>query len=326
MLHFWRSSRPHVAVLGQVLGTAHFRNVLRHAVVCTPEVLSLRIDESHYFGNARTIEHVVQEAVASRPAVRHVVLNCAAVNGIDASAHESLELIMHRLSDAGIRLHLSEVKGPVMDRLKGTQLLDDLTGQVFLSHYQAIDQLARREGEAGGSGEADRSRPDAGSGRSGARRKETNGQRLRSTSTKFDVSAWEPTMHSQPATYTMDRMITEGSFDEVVARTREALAAKGFGVLTEIDVRDTLKKKIGEEIADYVILGACNPRMANEALKIEPRVGAMLPCNVIVRATGDGAEVSAIDPVASMMAIDNAALQQLASKVRDMLREAVASI
>lgn len=142
LLHFWRSSRPHVAVLGQVPGTAHFRNVLRHAVVCAPEVLSLRIDESLYFGNARTIEHVVQEAVASRPAVRHVVLNSAAVNGIDASALESLELIMHRLSDAGIRLHLSEVKGPVMDRLARTDFIRHLTGRVFLSHHAALLELA----------------------------------------------------------------------------------------------------------------------------------------------------------------------------------------
>jgi len=142
LLHLWRSSRPHVAVLGQVPGTAHFRNVLRHDVVRVPEVLSLRIDESLYFGNARAIEDVVQEAVASRPAVRHVVLDCAAVNGIDASALESLELIMHRLSDAGIRLHLSEVKGPVMDRLARTDFIRHLTGRVFLSHHAALLELA----------------------------------------------------------------------------------------------------------------------------------------------------------------------------------------
>src|SRR5690606_21450950 len=116
LLHLWRTSRPHVAVIGQIPGTEHFRNVLRHDVVCAPEVLSLRIDESLFFGNARAIEDVVQQAVAERPAVRHVVLNCAAVNGIDASALESLELIMHRLSDADIRLHLADVKGPVMER------------------------------------------------------------------------------------------------------------------------------------------------------------------------------------------------------------------
>ncbi|GGL57953.1 SulP family inorganic anion transporter [Wenxinia marina] len=142
LLHLWRTSRPHVAVIGQIPGTHHFRNVRRHDVVCSPEVLGLRIDESLYFANARAIEAVVQEAVAERPEVRHVVLNCAAVNGIDASALESLELIMHRLHDAGIRLHLSEVKGPVMDRLARSDFVDALTGRIFLSHHEALAELA----------------------------------------------------------------------------------------------------------------------------------------------------------------------------------------
>ena len=142
LLHLWRTSRPHVAVIGQIPGTQHFRNVLRHDVVCTPEVLSLRIDESLYFANARAIEDVVQQAVAQRPEVRHVVLNCAAINGIDASALESLELIMHRLADAGIKLHLSEVKGPVMDRLARSDFVRHLSGRVFLSHHEALAELA----------------------------------------------------------------------------------------------------------------------------------------------------------------------------------------
>ena len=142
LLHLWRTSRPHVAVIGQIPGTQHFRNVLRHDVVCAPEVLSLRIDESLYFANGRAIEDVVQRAVAARPQVRHVVLNCAAVNGIDASALESLELIMHRLEDAGIKLHLSEVKGPVMDRLTRTDFVRHLSGRVFLSHHEALAELA----------------------------------------------------------------------------------------------------------------------------------------------------------------------------------------
>ncbi|MBM9594825.1 SulP family inorganic anion transporter [Roseitranquillus sediminis] len=142
LLHLWRTSRPHVAVLGQVPGTAHFRNILRHDVISAPQVLSLRIDESLYFGNARAIEDVVQREVAARPEVREVVLNCAAVNGIDASALESLELIMHRLQDAGIRLHLSEVKGPVMDRLARTEFLRHLSGGVYLSHHEALADLA----------------------------------------------------------------------------------------------------------------------------------------------------------------------------------------
>ena len=142
LLHLWRTSRPHVAVIGQIPGTQHFRNVLRHDVVCVPEVLSLRIDESLYFGNARAIEDVVQQAVVDRPDVRHVVLNCAAVNGVDASALESLELILHRLYDAGIRLHLAEVKGPVMDRLAPTDFVRHLSGRVFLSHHDALAVLA----------------------------------------------------------------------------------------------------------------------------------------------------------------------------------------
>lgn len=117
------------------------------------------------------------------------------------------------------------------------------------------------------------------------------------------------------------------SFDEVVAATRAALSTHGFGVLTEIDVRATMKKKLDVDVADYLILGACNPKMALEAMKIEPKVGAMLPCNVIVRSLENRAiMVSAIDPVASMQAIDNRELMNVAGKVRSLLEDAVASI
>jgi uncharacterized protein (DUF302 family) len=127
--------------------------------------------------------------------------------------------------------------------------------------------------------------------------------------------------------YTIDRTFPKANFPEIVERTRAALAVQGFGVLTEIDVKATLHKKIGAEIDDYLILGACNPSMAHQAMKIEPRVGAMLPCNVIVRAIEDGAvEVSAIDPLASMAAIDNAGLKAVAGGVRDMLIDVVAQI
>jgi uncharacterized protein (DUF302 family) len=127
--------------------------------------------------------------------------------------------------------------------------------------------------------------------------------------------------------YTIDRTIDGDSFDKIVERTRAALSAQGFGVLTEIDVKATLKKKLGEDVGNYLILGACNPGMAHKAMQIEPKVGAMLPCNVIVRSTGGNAvEVSAIDPVASMTAIDNAELNSVAGQVRDMLRAAVANI
>ena len=127
--------------------------------------------------------------------------------------------------------------------------------------------------------------------------------------------------------YTLDKRLTDTTFEAAVARTKEALAAKGFGVLTEIDVQKTMKVKIDEDMPGYVILGACNPKMAFEALKLEPRVGAMLPCNVIVREQeSGGVEVSAIDPVASMQAIENEQLHAVAGQVQAMLSDAVKAI
>ncbi len=127
--------------------------------------------------------------------------------------------------------------------------------------------------------------------------------------------------------YTIDRTFQGEAFGAIVERTRAALASEGFGVLTEIDVKATLRKKLGAEVDDYLILGACNPGMAHQAMQIEPRVGAMLPCNVIVRTIGGGAvEVSAIDPVASMAAIDNVMLKSLAGQVKQMLQGVVAKI
>lgn len=126
--------------------------------------------------------------------------------------------------------------------------------------------------------------------------------------------------------YTINRLITDSDFDAVDARTRAALAASGFGVLTEIDVAATMHKKLGITMPAYRILGACNPRMAYDAIAMEPRVGAMLPCNVILRAVDTGVEVCAINPVASMQAIDNADLHAVASRVHDMLAKAVAAI
>ena len=127
-------------------------------------------------------------------------------------------------------------------------------------------------------------------------------------------------------TYTINRMISGANFDDADARTREALMKHGFGVLTEIDVRATMKKKLDVEMRGYRILGACNPEMAYQAIGIEPRVGAMLPCNVILRDVEGGVEVSAIDPVVSMQAIDNAELTAVAAEVRDLLAKAVAAI
>lgn len=126
--------------------------------------------------------------------------------------------------------------------------------------------------------------------------------------------------------YTLDRLITDADFETVDARTRKALMDAGFGVLTEIDVKATMKKKIDKDMDNYRILGACNPGMAWQAIGMEPRVGAMLPCNVILRSVPGGVEVSAIDPVASMKAIENAGLQAVAGQVRDMLVKVVAAV
>jgi len=141
-LFLYRTSRPHMAEVGLVAGTEHFRNILRHQVTTSPRVLSLRVDGSLYFANARALEDGVNDAVAAHPQVEHLVLQCSAINAIDASALESLEAIDRRLRDSGVSLHLSEVKGPVMDRLKDTHFLRDLSGRVFLSHYQAIQELS----------------------------------------------------------------------------------------------------------------------------------------------------------------------------------------
>lgn len=141
MLHIWHSSRPHIATVGNVPGTEHYRNVLRHAVHTQAHVLGLRPDESLFFANARFLEDHVANAVAQQPQVRHVVLQCTAVNDIDASGLQSLEVIQQRLHDMGVALHLSEVKGPVMDRLQGTDFLNNLTGQVFMTHHQAVQAL-----------------------------------------------------------------------------------------------------------------------------------------------------------------------------------------
>ena len=142
VLHLYRSARPHVAVVGQVPGSEHFRNIDRHRVATASDVLSLRIDESLYFPNARFLEDCIYDRVAADPAIRHVVLMCPAVNAIDSSALEALEAVNAQLRDSGVTLHLSEVKGPVMDRLRRSHFLDDLTGEVFLCQADAMAKLA----------------------------------------------------------------------------------------------------------------------------------------------------------------------------------------
>ena len=140
-LFIFRASRPHIATVGLVPGTEHFRNVLRHPVRVSPRLVCLRVDASMFFANARSIEDRINAEVASHPGLEHVLLQCSAINDIDASALESLEAIASRLKDSGIALHFSEIKGPVMDKLNTTPLLRRLHGQVFLTNYQAIQTL-----------------------------------------------------------------------------------------------------------------------------------------------------------------------------------------
>lgn len=126
--------------------------------------------------------------------------------------------------------------------------------------------------------------------------------------------------------YYVSRMLSI-TFTEAVTRTTDALKKEGFGVLTEIDVKETLKKKLGVEFSNYRILGACNPELAYEAIKLESKVGTMLPCNLVVRDAGDGqTEVAAIDPVASMQAIDNPELKRVAALVRTKLEKVIAQL
>ena len=141
-LFLYKASRPHIAEVGLVPGTEHFRNIRRHSVLTSPRVVSLRVDESLYFANSRALEDRVNDAVANAPDVEHIVLQCSAINDIDSTALESLETIERRLRDSGISLHLTEVKGPVMDHLKDTPFLQGLSGKVFLTQYQAIHELS----------------------------------------------------------------------------------------------------------------------------------------------------------------------------------------
>jgi SulP family sulfate permease len=141
----WHTSHPHIAIVGRLPGTEHFRNVQRFTVETHPSILTVRIDENLFFANARVFEERLQSLVSQNTAVKHLILMCTAVNMIDASALQSLEKIVDRLADSDVKLHLSEVKGPVMDRLKDSKLLDNLTGQVFLTQYQAIQALEDKQ-------------------------------------------------------------------------------------------------------------------------------------------------------------------------------------
>ncbi|KKN63031.1 hypothetical protein LCGC14_0506120 [marine sediment metagenome] len=143
-LHLYKTTKPHIAEVGLVPGTEHFRNIHRHKVETDPTLLTLRIDESLYFANAHFLEDYIYDRLADDKGLKNVVLMCSAINEIDLSALESLEAVNARLRDMGIQLHLSEVKGPVMDRLKKQHFIDDLTGQVFLSQHEAYRALTKR--------------------------------------------------------------------------------------------------------------------------------------------------------------------------------------
>lgn len=140
-LHLYRTSRLHVAMVGQLPGTMNFRNLERHNVVTDPQILSLRVDASLYFPNARFIEELVNDVVASNPEVRHLILECPAINTIGASGVEMLEAINQRPKEGGVTLHLSEVKGPVMDSLERFHFLAQLTGKVHLTQYDAVASI-----------------------------------------------------------------------------------------------------------------------------------------------------------------------------------------
>lgn len=146
MLFLWRSSRPHIAIVGRVPGTEHYRNVLRHEVLTDPRILAVRVDESLFFANAAYLEEYLLRQVAERPEVQHVLLICSAVNFIDGSALESLLRLMEKLWQAGVRFHMAEVKGPVMDRLKAIHFVEKIgTDHLFLSTHQAMQALEAHE-------------------------------------------------------------------------------------------------------------------------------------------------------------------------------------
>jgi len=141
LLFLWRTSRPHIAVVGQLPGSEHFRNIERFSVVQSDSVVSLRVDESLYFPNARYLEERITELMVDYPECKDLVLMCSGVNLIDASALDSLEAIVERLKVASVQLHLSEVKGPVMDQLHRSEFLQHFGGQVFVSQYAAMQVL-----------------------------------------------------------------------------------------------------------------------------------------------------------------------------------------
>ncbi len=145
-LHMFRTSKPHIAEVGQVEGTEHFRNVKRYRVKTAPQIVTLRVDESLFFANASYLEELIYEKVFKHDKIAHVILMCNAMNEIDYSALEILEELNCRLFEQGILFHLSEVKGPVLDRLRTSRFVDELTGNIYLSQFEAYTDLKSRYG------------------------------------------------------------------------------------------------------------------------------------------------------------------------------------
>lgn len=143
VLILYRSSRPHIAEVGLVEGTEHFRNVLRYHVQVSPNVVGLRVDESLYFANASYLEDYIYQLTYQRDDIADVILLCSAVNEIDLSALEVLESVNDHLASFGVYLHLSEVKGPVLEVLKRTDFCEHLSGNIYLSHYEAVCSLTQ---------------------------------------------------------------------------------------------------------------------------------------------------------------------------------------
>jgi len=147
LFFLWHTSHPHIAVVGRLPGTEHFRNVKRFDVETDPEIITIRIDENLFFANARVLEDYVLTLVSQHKEMKHLILMCNAVNMIDASALDSLETIDDRLKSAGVMLHFSEIKGPVMDKLKESSLVSNLSGQIFLTQHQAMKALTKQQAE-----------------------------------------------------------------------------------------------------------------------------------------------------------------------------------
>lgn len=141
MLYLYRTSRPHMAIVGQIPGTQHFRNIERNEVATSTQIVSMRMDESLYFANTRFLEDQINEMVALHPDMKHFILMCSAMNSIDASGLESLKAINLRLSESGIRFHLSEVKGPIMDSLQKTKFYQEIKERIHPTQFEAVSSI-----------------------------------------------------------------------------------------------------------------------------------------------------------------------------------------